>query len=472
MIISNSVMVSLIIGYFLILGIGVWKYAGIIGNKNKENFLVANRNIGIFEGGMSIGATWLWVFALIMAPFFAYIKGWVGLFWFAFPNTLAIACLGFLAYKLLEKYPNGFTFSSVMRETYSKRTQGIYQVMFILLAIYAGTMNFTAVGLVLGSSSTVPVWVITGLLAIGTLIYSWWGGLKASIFTDKVQMFALLVASVVIIPIVLYSVGFSGLDMNGKFNINSLFDLNTMLKPGLLLLILLSASALADQSFYQRMFAMGGKNGENKDNVKKAFFIGAAVFGFVIVMFGLLGLAAQGMGITGNPKVAWITMVTTYAGPVGFCILAIAVLAAIGSTVDSHLNSAGSVVANDWFPNVSEDKTVLISRLTMTAAIVLAWVLSTFQIDIWVLILVYGVMRTAAISTSLFTVFKPKFLNDRGAFYGILSGVVVGLSINLSHIVWKVGPGPLWGAIVALLIPVVVSVVVSKSCVLNSQTTR
>ena len=55
-------------------------------NKTKEAYLVANRNIGYWQGSMTVGASWIWAGGLFVAAQQAYLNGLTGLFWFSLGN--------------------------------------------------------------------------------------------------------------------------------------------------------------------------------------------------------------------------------------------------------------------------------------------------------------------------------------------------------------------------------------------------
>lgn len=456
---SNVDIIGLLVLYF---GFLIWGTMYFIKDKSESNFFVANRNRPILEASFSIGASWLWVFALIMAPFFAYLKGVTGLFWFSVPNAIAIGLTGFVAVKLLEKFPKGFTLSQFMADNYSKRVQALYQILFLLSAVYACTMNFTGVGLIFGQLSSTPIWLISGILALGTLAYTWMGGLRASIWSDKWQMILLLVAAVILVPWVIWGLG--GLDTlaagaEGKLKISSLFHVPTMLVPGLLLLILLSASALGEHGYYQRIFAMGGENGERRHDVKKAFMLGSFWFFIVTVAFGLLGMMVIGSGFEfkGNPKVAPFLMIGQQFSIAALLLVSIAVLAALSSTVDTSLNSGGSVVAKDWF---KDKDSITISRYTMVVILAVSYGLSILQIDIFVLLLVYGILRVAMAANTVMAI-TTTWLTERGIFYSLILSGGLGIGINIADKLYKVGPGSLWVAIITLVASIVLSVAIS-----------
>ena len=106
-------------------------------SQTKEGFLVANRNIGLFAGALSIGATWLWAPGLFVSATKAYTLGLPGLFWFCFGNILTLGIFGYFATKLREMTPNGFTLSEYIGNTVSRRVQKLYWIELGFLTISA-----------------------------------------------------------------------------------------------------------------------------------------------------------------------------------------------------------------------------------------------------------------------------------------------------------------------------------------------
>src|SRR3989344_2213411 len=62
-----------------------------------EGFLIGERSIGWLLGGSSIAASWIWAPAIFVSTLFAYQNGLAGLFWFVFPNIIALAVFAVLA---------------------------------------------------------------------------------------------------------------------------------------------------------------------------------------------------------------------------------------------------------------------------------------------------------------------------------------------------------------------------------------
>jgi len=113
---------------------------------NKEDFLTAGRKVGWFMGGSSIAASWLWAPALFVSVQLAYQKGLAGIFWFTFPNIIALAIFAILAPTIRKKMPEGHTLPQYIRlRLQSEKAHKVYlfpyffyQLMAITVQIFAG----------------------------------------------------------------------------------------------------------------------------------------------------------------------------------------------------------------------------------------------------------------------------------------------------------------------------------------------
>ena len=63
--------------------------------KNRAEFLVAGRSLGVWLAALSIAASWIWAPALFVASQKAYDQGLPGVFWFTFPNVLSLVLVGY-----------------------------------------------------------------------------------------------------------------------------------------------------------------------------------------------------------------------------------------------------------------------------------------------------------------------------------------------------------------------------------------
>ncbi|MCI5118851.1 MAG: hypothetical protein D3913_13060, partial [Candidatus Electrothrix sp. LOE1_4_5] len=117
---------SPITGLLLILayGLGVFALTRLFTQRrvsSKQDFLLANRNLGTWPAAFSIAATWIWAPALFLASEKAYTQGLAGVFWFIAPNVACLLLFAPFAARIRRLAPEGFTLSGYMRNRYSAR---------------------------------------------------------------------------------------------------------------------------------------------------------------------------------------------------------------------------------------------------------------------------------------------------------------------------------------------------------------
>ncbi|HEY4508111.1 MAG TPA: hypothetical protein VJJ55_00455 [Candidatus Paceibacterota bacterium] len=92
-----------------------------------QGFLVAGRNVNWWLGATSIAASWIWAPALFVSVQFAYQQGLPGIFWFTFPNIIALLIYIWLAPKIREKMPYGYTLPQYIKHRLqSEKVHKIY----------------------------------------------------------------------------------------------------------------------------------------------------------------------------------------------------------------------------------------------------------------------------------------------------------------------------------------------------------
>lgn len=387
----------------------------------RDGFFVADRKSGMWPTAFSISATFLYAFGCIFASVFAYAKGWAGVTWLMIPNLIAVASVGFVGYNLLkdDTLKKGFNFTDVIKNKYNNKVlTWFFTIMYLISAVYAITANLTGVGIVANYLAPDLNYIsVLTVISVVVLTYTILGGLKASIRTDMVQMVLLLLVAVVGTSIVVANVGGLGTVMSNWTDAKpaGLFDPSVLWIPGILLLALLSGSAMADNGLYQRIYALN-----DKTKVFKTFLIGGTL---MIIVIGGLGLMAGSIFSTdlvpSKPHLAG-TMVLEQAGGVFLLVLfVVALLCASASTIDSALNSAGSIVANDLIKTKDSVRT---GKIVIAAVMVGSFILASLKIDLWILLTTFGLLRLTIIIPTLYTAMMKKVTKLDGKF--ILAGII------------------------------------------------
>jgi len=350
-----------------------------------------------------------------------------------------VASVGFVGYNLLKDktLKTGFNFTDVIRNRYQNKTlTWFFTVLYLVSAVYAITANLTGVGIV--ANYLAPdlnyITVLT-VMSLVVLAYTIWGGLKASIRTDMVQMVLLLLVAIVGTSVVVSNVG----GLNTVFsNWNSakpagLFDPSVLWIPGILLLALLSGSAMADNGLYQRIYAL---NDQNK--VLRTFVLGGLI---MIVTMGGLGLMAGAIYSTdivpGKPHLAGTMVLEQMGGIVLLTLFVVALLCASASTIDSALNSAGSITANDLIKSKDPVRT---GKIVIAAVMFGSFILASLKIDLWILLTTFGLLRLTIIAPTLYSAISKSVTKTDGWF--ILAGIatdIVFLTLSKSKVITLTG---------------------------------
>ena len=431
-------------------------------SRTKDEFLVANRELGWKLAAPSIAASWIWAPALFVAAQQAYIRGWVGLFYFSLMNIATLAIFGVFMHWLRDKQPFGFTLSGYIRNRFGQRTQNLYLVELIVLAAASFAVQLLAGAGVVTLIAGIPFWQVTIAMAVIALGYSAFSGIRASVITDWMQFALIAVGVLVFVPWVISQAGGLHVVGDGLRGRTGTFD-SLFAGDGLEVLWLFGiatwvghfSGTFADQSFYQRGFSV------KQPDVFKAFMWAAAIFALVPILFGQLGFVAAGLGMeienTSFVNVGVVGSLLPIWTLVPFLFI---LFSGLVSTLDSNLASISSLVGHDGFNRLGRHsryengKTYTLdsrelnrdimrwSRLAMVVLAVGAVAIANIPgIRIVYLFLFFGALRSAVVIPTIYAIWRrDRYVSERGMFYGIAVALFAFLPLfawgNFNGIVW------------------------------------
>ncbi|MFH1587705.1 MAG: hypothetical protein ABID38_07655 [Candidatus Diapherotrites archaeon] len=461
--------ISEIEGYALLLffGIAMLGITYFFAKRSRENgeigFLAAGRKISWLLGAPSIAASWIWAPALFVSVQIAYEMGIPGLFWFVAPNIAALGIFIFLAPKIRSLLPEGFTLPEWIRyRLKDEKVHKIYLFPFFLYQLMAVTVQLFAGGNLVSLLTGIPLVVAMPLLAAISLSYSLLSGLKASITTDFVQMVAIFVGLIIIIPWAISAAG--GMEtvtmgLGGLAGNTNVFDPGVAFSFGIVTAIGLIAGSVSDQQYWQRSFAIKRKD------LAKSFLVGAILFGIVPIALSTLGFIAvdPSLGITLpegiDSSMIGIATVAKLLPPFALVIFVAMLLAGLSSTLDSGLCAASSLYAIDWkgkspkekrviareragvklntmdleIKETFEKRTVLSARIAMIVLTLAGLLVAVAVINIpgFGLQQLWWIFNTIAASVLVPTILSLYWnrLSAKGVFWGVIASFVVGIPV-------------------------------------------
>ena len=163
------------LGFLCIFGLAMIALTGWIGRgqrKDRSEFLVAGRSLGVWPAALSIAASWIWAPALFVASQKAYDQGLPGVFWFTFPNVLSLVFFAPLAFRLRKLFPAGFTLPQLMLRRHGRAVHVLYLIQFFGLQICSFAVQILAGAVLIQSLTGLPFVVVALILVVTALIYS------------------------------------------------------------------------------------------------------------------------------------------------------------------------------------------------------------------------------------------------------------------------------------------------------------
>ncbi|MEP4377964.1 MAG: sodium:solute symporter [Alphaproteobacteria bacterium] len=430
------------LGLVLMVGTGIvfLVIAYVIRNKlvrNTHDFIISNRRVGLGFGVGSVISVWTWAMAVMMSTAMTFQWGLSGLFWFVVPNGLAVMAVVPLAKILRKKMPNGYTISEFAfnRFNHSNVAAGVVTVTMIFGILLEILINLKGTSVVMSTVFPIDWKVATILTVVVVLAYSYFGGLWTSVMTGTINTWMITVPAALVVVFVFGMIDggattvFNAVKASDSSNL-SIFEADAAAGFGITLAFGLLAATVADQTFWQKVWAI------RPNQVGRTFLWAGALFYPIPICLGMLGLVALGFGLSaadvGGDIVAVGPYVVSHIGLPTVLVIAyvLAILAACYSTIDGASSALSSIVAVDivkrFTPNVAESKLFYITKLSMFAGGVVSAIIVLSGVDFTSLVL-----TTYALKTSILLPLVLAILWSRTTTVGFVGGICLAILIGM-----------------------------------------
>lgn len=416
---------------------------------NMVRFCVGNRSENWLVSALSIAATWIWAPSLFVSTEKAYTAGWVGLFWFLVPNVLCLIIFIPFAKKIRNQMPDGVTLSGYMGSKYqSDGVKRVYLFQMAALSVLSTAVQLLAGSQILSTVTGISFETMTVLLAAIAVSYSLFSGIRASMYTDAIQMiFMLAVCGAFILSGVKYIgtgnilAGVNGI--TGEYSsLSSAKGIEIFLAFGLPTMIGLISGPFGDQNFWQRAFAV------KEEKLGKAFLLGALLFGIVPLSMGILGFAGAGIGYQAeNIGVVNFELIRKLLPSWATIPFMFMVISGLLSTVDSNLCAVSSLMTD-----IRIGKSVTGARVSMVILLVTGIIIANAPgITVTHLFLFYGTLRASTLLPTVMTL-KGIHLTAKGIIIGVPVALALGLPVFALGSLWNIGIYKTIGSLLTVLV--------------------
>ena len=421
--ISQSTSLSLVIIISLIFAIlGLYyskKFKGI------NNYLTANRNIGLFSLTTSLVASALGAW-ILFGPASAATWGGIGaVIGYALGTAFPMIFLIYLGKKIRKEFPKGSSLIEYMRRKFGKSLFKLILLMTIFYMFIFLCAEVTAVAILINYISGTELWITALIVLIATLTYTLYGGLRASIFTDNIQM---IVIGVLLVISVSYIITFSG----SEFSFSYVKEKNPQLlsgsyipsyTAGLTFFIAVAATNLFHQGNWQRVYAA-----KDQQTLQKSLIISFFIIVPIVFFMGFAGMVSFSIDPSNRPDLGFFTLLLKEQTEMLALIIITLGLALTISTVDTLVNAISSLFVVDGKAtfNLSKKTDYLkLSKYFIIFLSVIAFIIASKGYDVLYLFLLADLFCCAFVLT-VFLSFYNKSIDEKTAYTSIIVGLIGG----------------------------------------------
>ena len=206
---TSLTLVILISLIFVLLGLyNSKKYTGL------NNYLTASRKVGLFSLTTSLTASALGAW-ILFGPASAATWGGIGaIIGYSLGTAFPMFFLIYLGKKIRKDFPQGSSLIEFMRKKFGKSLFKLILVMTIFYMFIFLCAEVTAIAVLINYISGTELWITALIVLLSTLSYTLYGGLKASIFTDNIQM---VVIGILLLVSLTYVNFFTGSEFSFEF---------------------------------------------------------------------------------------------------------------------------------------------------------------------------------------------------------------------------------------------------------------
>ena len=404
---------------FVILGLyNSNKYQGL------NNYLTANRNIGVFSLTTSLTASALGAW-ILFGPASAATWGGIGaVIGYSLGTAFPMFFLIYLGKKIRKELPRGSSLIEFMRKKFGK---SLFKLILLLTIFYMFIFlcaEVTAVAVLINYISGTELWVTALIVLISTLVYTLYGGLRASIFTDNIQM---IVIGILLLISLIYINIFTGSD----FSIDFVKEKNPQLlslsyvpsyTAGLTFFIAVAATNLFHQGNWQRVYAA-----KNFETLKKSLVISFFIIVPVVFFMGFTGMVAFSLDTTIRPDLGFFTLLLKEQTKFLSFFVIVLGLALTISTVDTLVNAISSLIVVDGNAtfNLDKKKSLNFSKYIILFLSLISFIIASKGFDILYLFLLADLFCCAFVLTVFYS-FYNKHINEKTAYVSIFAGLIGG----------------------------------------------
>ncbi len=402
------------------LALGVW----YVGRRriSVEDYIVSRNTAGtgLATATLVAGALGAWIlFAPAETGTWAGIAGLIG---YGVGSMLPLVAFVLLGARMRRLMPHGHSITEYAWHRFGPVMYyfTLFVVIFYMLVFLTAELTGIAEAVkLIGGTPLVVTALIVGAL---TVAYTAYGGMRASLFTDRIQFYVII--PLLLVVIVAGIVGFGGGTLGEALESSpELLSLTHLpgIEFGVVLIIAIFAAEMFNQGSWQRIYTV-----RDIPTLRRGYLIAGLVVLPVIFLTGLFGIMAVSEGLAEDSSVAMFSFVV--AKMPMWAVVAVLVLAMVlvMSSMDTLLNGITSAITTEISRYGQGGASLLTSSRIVTAAlIVIPIIIASQGFSVLYLFLIADLVCAAAVFPVLFGLYARNF-SGTAAIVSSIVGLVVG----------------------------------------------
>ncbi|WP_267643167.1 sodium:solute symporter family transporter [Haloarchaeobius amylolyticus] len=415
-------------------GLGLWHSRGRVGSV--EDLITARNSTGRRRTTATLVASVMGVWILFSAPEAGAGFGIAAVVGYAIGEAVPMLAYSRLGPRIRTLIPEGHSLTEYAHARYGDAMYGFVVLVSALYMFIFLAAELTGIAGALALVAGVPQWQTAVLVGGFVLLYTGYGGLRASLFTDTVQ--ALFVLPLLLLTFVgaLVALGGPTEVYRGVQSANP-----TLLDPGfaaglqfgVALAFAILGAELLNQTWWQRIYA-----GADDETVASSFRSASLLNGGLVFLAALFGVIAAG-----NADVVADVTSAGYNADVAFfvllqgafpewLVLAVVLLALllVMSSVDSLFNALSSLVTADLARLLSRpsDRQLALGSRVFTVVVAVAAIYVSLRAQSVLRLFFLADLLGAAVAFPLVYGLYSERITGPGALASSLGGLAVGLA--------------------------------------------
>jgi len=391
-----------------------------------SNYLTAGRNVGTTSLTTSLVASALGAW-ILFGPASAATWGGIGsVIGYSLGTAFPMIAFIFLGTKIRKVFPRGRTLTEFINYKLGKK---LFKLILILSVFYMFIFlcaEVTAVSMLVNYISGTPLWLTATLVIVTTLVYTLYGGLRASILTDKLQFFIVLILLFIcayyLFSLNSDSISFRVVQTNSQHLLSSKYIPNYT--AGLTFFIAVAATNLFHQGNWQRVFAA-----KNNVVLKRSLWVSFIIIIPIVFFMGISGIIAISLDSKVNPDLAFFSILLKDKTEFLSVIIIILAVSLTVSTIDTLVNAISSLVVVDgknFYRDTKKKDFLRLSKVFIIILSIISLIIASKGFSILYLFLLADLLCCAAVFTVFYGFYQKNF-KERNAMISILIGLFLGL---------------------------------------------